>query len=77
MLELNTKYNNYIELTNLHTMDGLINIYKGNLSPLLTVGNNNATVQYFAFKFLASTLTQAVQRGENTYLIQDNTTPKE
>lgn len=76
MLELNTKYNNYIELTNLHAMDGLINIYKGNLSPLLTVGNNNATVQYFAFKFLASTLTQAVQRGENTYLIQDNTTPK-
>ncbi len=63
MIELNTKYNNYIELTNLHAMDGLINIYKGKQSPVLSIGNDNATVQYFAFKFLASTLTENTQRG--------------
>lgn len=63
MIELNIKYNNYIELTNLHAMDGLINIYKGKQSPILSIGNDNATVQYFAFKFLASTLTENTQRG--------------
>jgi len=63
MIELNTKYNNYIELTNLHAMDGLINIYKGKQSPILSIGNDNALCNISAFKFLASTLTENTQRG--------------
>jgi hypothetical protein len=76
MIDLNTKYNNYIELSNLHAMDGLINVYKGKQKPLLSVGGNNATVQYFAFKFLASTLTNDANKGETTISSKDNAVAK-
>lgn len=77
MIELNAKYNNYIELTNLHAMDGIVNIYKGKQTPVFSIGNDNATVQYFAFKFLASTLTEGVQRGETKLSSTDNAVVKD
>ena len=76
MIDLNIKYNNYIELSNLHAMDGLINIYKGKQKPLLSVGGNNATVQYFAFKFLATTLIKDAYKGATTISSKDNQTAK-
>jgi len=76
MIDLNTKYNNYIELSNLHAMDGLINVYKGKQEPLLSVGGNNATVQYFAFKFLASTLTNDTYKGGTSLSSKDNAVAK-
>lgn len=58
LLELNSQFNNYFELTNLHAIDGIITTEKGKLDPLLSNGMNNATTQYFAFKFIASTLSK-------------------
>ncbi len=71
MIDLNTKYGNYIELSNLHAIDGLINIYKGRQKPILSDGDDNATVQYFAFKFLASTLTEDVSKGNTSVVCND------
>ena len=72
MIALNTQYNNYFELSNLHVMDGLINNFKGKQKPVFPKGNNYATVQYFAFKFLASTLTKDTYRGNVNIMCMDN-----
>jgi hypothetical protein len=63
MADLNVRYNNYIEVTNLHSIDGLITIQKGKLKPLLSNGIDMATVQYYAFQFLASTMNRNTYRG--------------
>lgn len=76
IIDLNTKYNNYIELSNLHAMDGLINIYKGKQKPILSNGVDNATVQYFAFKFLASTLTADTYKGNASVVCGDTSVAK-
>ena len=76
MIDLNTKYGNYIELSNLHAIDGLINVYKGKQKPLLSNENDNATVQYFAFKFLASTLTNDTYKGNTSVVCNDTSVSK-
>lgn len=63
IININSKYNDYIELTNLHSIDGLVNNYKGKMKPILSENGNQATVQYFAFKFLATTLDTTVCRA--------------
>ena len=63
MIDLNTKYENYFEVANLHSIEGLINDRKSKQKSVLTNGNNVATTQYFAYKFLASTLTNDVYRA--------------
>ncbi len=73
MIDLNTKYDNYIELTNLHAIEGLISKQKGKLKSLFINGNNSASVQYFAFKFLASTLTNDVYKADQTITCMDTT----
>ena len=77
MIEINATYNDYIEISNLHAMDGMINTYNGKQSPVLSIGNDYATVQYFAFKFLASTLTQGAQRGSVQLKSFNNAIPKD
>jgi hypothetical protein len=56
IIGLNARFNNYIEVTNLHSIEGLITPQKGKLQPLLVKGIDVASVQYFAFKFLSSTI---------------------
>ncbi len=63
MIDLNTKYENYFEVANLHSIEGLINDRKSKQKPVLTNGNDVATTQYFAYKFLASTLTNDAYRA--------------
>jgi hypothetical protein len=58
-------------------MDGMINTYNGKQSPVLSIGNDYATVQYFAFKFLASTLMQGAQRGSVQLKSFNNAIPKD
>lgn len=62
LINLNIKYDNYLEVSNLHSIEGLINDRKSKQTPVLTNGNNVATTQYFAYKFLSSTLTKDVYR---------------
>lgn len=76
IIDLNTRFGNYIELSNLHAMDGLINVYKGKQKPILSNENDNATVQYFAFKFLASTLTSDTYKGNASVTSMDTSVSK-
>lgn len=71
LLELNSRYNNFFELTNLHAIDGIITQQVGKIPALLGKGNNYATTQYFAFKFLASTLTRETQIGSASIACSD------
>ena len=56
LIALNAQYNNFFEVTHLHSMDGIIHPQKGSMTPLLAAGNNYASVQYFAFRYLSNTL---------------------
>ena len=76
IIDLNTKYDNYIELTNLHAIEGLISTQKGILNPVLQNGDDIASTQYFAFKFLASTLTQNVCKANQTISCTDTVVSK-
>jgi len=60
IIDINAQHNNYIEITHLHAMDALINPFKGKIKPVFSNEDEHATVQYFAFKFLANTLTDEV-----------------
>ncbi|MCB0507105.1 MAG: hypothetical protein KDD21_02280 [Bacteroidetes bacterium] len=73
IIDINTQHNNYIELSSLHAQAELINPYKGKLKPVLSIDGENATTQYFAFKFLANTLTKDVLvADENIKCNQEN-----
>lgn len=63
MIELNTRFDNYFEVSNLHSIDGLISVQKGKLTPVMNNGADNATVQYFAFKYLSNALNSSVIRA--------------
>ncbi len=60
MIDINIQQNNYIEISHLQAMDALINPYKGKMKALYAIDGENATMQYFAFKYLAETLTDDV-----------------
>jgi hypothetical protein len=73
MIELNTRFNNYFEVSNLHSIDGLISVQKGKLQPVRSNGADNATVQYFAFKYLAGSLSGPdVYRSAETISVKDS-----
>lgn len=76
MIDLNTKYDNYFEVSNLHSIEGLINDRKSKQKPVLTNGNNVATTQYFAYKFLSSTLTNNVFRTSEKITCKDTSVSK-
>jgi hypothetical protein len=76
MIDLNTKSDNYIELTNLHAIEGLISTQKGKQNPVLANGDDIASTQYFAFKFLASTLTDDVYKADQTITCSDTSVSK-
>ena len=76
MIDLNTKYNNYFEVSNLHSIEGLINDRKSKQQPVLMVENEVPTTQYFAYKFLASTLTNDVFRTSEKILCADTSVSK-
>ena len=76
VIDINTKYNNYIELCNLHYIDGLINERKGKQNPVLTEDNEVPTTQYFAYKFLASTLNSDVLRASEKISCTDTAVSK-
>jgi hypothetical protein len=76
MIDLNTKYGNYFEVSNLHSIEGLINDRKSKQQPVLTNGNNVATTQYFAYKFLSSTLTNDVFRTSEKIICNDTSVSK-
>lgn len=71
MIAINAKQNNYIDISSLHAIDGLITIFKGKQKPVFSKGNDNASVQYFAFKFLATTLSQNTNRCETSMTSED------
>lgn len=71
LIDLNTKHNNYFEVSNLHSIEGLINDRKSKQAPILKNGNDVATTQYFAFQFLASTLNADVYRASEKIIYND------
>jgi hypothetical protein len=71
LIDLDTKFNNYYEVTNLHSIDGLITTQRGKLKPLMVNGTEAATAQYFSFEFLASTLTKETSRAAETISCSD------
>ena len=71
LVDLNKKYDNYFEVSNLHSIEGLINDRKSKQAPVLQNGNDVATTQYFAFKFLASTLNADVYRASEKIICND------
>ena len=76
VIDLNTRYNNYVEVCNLHYIDGLINERKGKQKPILTEENEVPTTQYFAYKFLASTLNNDVLRASEKISCTDTSVSK-
>ena len=76
LIDLNTKFNNYFEVSNLHSIDGLMTIQKGKIKPLLANGIDMATTQYFGFKFLSSTLNSNVFRASETISCKDSSVAK-
>jgi len=73
IIDINTKNNNLIEITNLHHLLGLINPYKGKQASVLSIQNYQATAQYFAFKFLATTLDSTAYRAAEQITCVDKT----
>lgn len=76
LLDLNTHYDNFFEVSNIHNLDGLINDRKSKLLPVLQIGNNFATTQYFAFKFLATTINTDVYRSTEKIICSDTIVTK-
>lgn len=76
MIDLNTKYDNYIELTNLHAIEGLISTQKGTQKLVLANGDDVASTQYFAFKFLAATLSNDVYKANQIITCSDTAVSK-
>ena len=76
LINLNTKYDNYFEVSNLHSIEGLINDRKSKQKAVLTNGNDVATTQYFAYKFLSSTLTNDVFRTSEKITCADTAVSK-
>lgn len=77
IIDINTKNNNLIEITNLHHLLALINTNKNKQTPILYKENYQATIQFFAFKFLATTLDSTVCRAAEQItctnkLVKDN-----
>jgi alpha-L-arabinofuranosidase len=56
LLDLNTKYNNHFEISNLHALGGIISTFKGKNKPFESNGIQNSTYEYHVFKFLSTTL---------------------
>lgn len=72
ILDLNSKSrNNIVELTCLHAVEGLISRQQGKLNPVYSVGGNNASVQYFAFKLLSATLDTTMYRIQEVLNCED------
>jgi hypothetical protein len=66
VLDINSKTNNYIELTNLHALGGLITFGNGKIKAFKTIGRNKTTYEYYAFQFLTNTLsTNSFRCSEN------------
>ena len=76
LLDLNTKYDNYFEVSNLHSIEGLINDRKSKQQAVLANGNDVATTQYFAFQFLAATLTNNTFRAAEKISCTDTSVAK-
>lgn len=56
VLDINAKSNNYIELTNLHALASIISPANGKIKAFRSIGKYKTTYQYYAFQFLANTL---------------------
>ncbi len=71
LLDLNSQSKDIFELTCLHSMEGLISRQQGKLAPVYSKGGNHASVQYFAFKFLSSTLDSGMYKTQEVVYCED------
>lgn len=71
VLDINSRTNNYIELTNLHALGGLITFGNGKIKPFKTIGRNKTTYEYYAFQFLTNTLSVNSFRANETVTSDD------
>ena len=66
LLDMNVRDNMPYEITNAHSIVGFVNDWPSKNTPLEQIGNDRTTIEYYAFKYLSTTLQpECVRLGDN------------
>ncbi len=67
LLDINVRDNTPYEITNAHSIVGFVNDWPSKNKPLENIGNNRTTIEYYAFKYLSTTLQPETVRIKDNF----------